>query len=70
MNSLDSLMVKATSQLRALQQQATRRLVRGDSERGSITVEQILWVVAMVALVGIVVAAITAFINTQVGKIA
>ena len=42
MSSLDSLLVKTTSRLRALQQQATRRLVRGDSERGSITVEQIL----------------------------
>ena len=70
MSSLDSLLVMTTSRLRALQQQATRRLVRGDSERGSITVEQILGVVAMIALVGMVVAAITAFVNTQIGKIA
>ena len=35
---------------------------RGDPERGSVTMEQVLWGVAAIAFVGIVVAAIRAFV--------
>lgn len=38
-------------------------------ERGSITIEQVLWAVAIIGLVGVVVGAITMFINKEVGKI-
>ena len=39
-----------------------RAKLRGDPERGSVTMEQVLWGVAAIAFVGIVVAAIRAFV--------
>ena len=39
------------------------------SERGSVTIEHVLWAVAVIAFVGIVVAAITAYVQAQSGKI-
>ena len=39
------------------------------SERGSVTTEHVLWAVAVIAIVGIVVAAITAYVKTQAGNI-
>ncbi len=38
-------------------------------ERGSVTMEQVLWAVAVIAIVAIVVAAITSFVNAQAAKI-
>ena len=38
-------------------------------ERGSVTMEQVLWAVAVIAIVGIVVAAIKAFVTSESGKI-
>lgn len=51
---------------------ATRHQSRGSehgSERGSVTTEHVLWAVAVIAIVGIVVAAITAYVKTQAGNI-
>lgn len=45
----------------ALGEHAQTKL-RGDPERGSVTMEQVLWGVAAIAFVGIVVAAIRAFV--------
>ena len=39
------------------------------SERGSVTTEHVLWAVAVIAIVGIVVAAVTSYVQTQSGKI-
>lgn len=39
------------------------------SERGSVTTEHVLWAVAVIAIVGIVVAAITSYVQAQSGKI-
>lgn len=39
------------------------------SERGSVTTEHVLWAVAVIAIVGIVVAAITTYVQAQSGKI-
>ena len=39
------------------------------SERGSVTTEHVLWAVAVIAIVGIVVAAITSYVKTQAGNI-
>ena len=39
------------------------------SERGSVTTEHVLWAVAVIAIVGIVVAAVTTYVTTQAGKI-
>ena len=39
------------------------------NERGSVTTEHVLWAVAVIAIVGIVVAAVTAYVQAQSGKI-
>ena len=46
---------------------ALRRAAR--DERGSVTTEHVLWAVAVIAIVGIVVAAVTSYVTTQSGKI-
>ncbi|MEP7739949.1 hypothetical protein ABKW28_20080 [Nocardioides sp. 31GB23] len=38
-------------------------------ERGSVTTEHVLWAVAVIAIVGIVVAAVKTFVEIQAGKI-
>lgn len=38
-------------------------------ERGSVTIEHVVWAVAVIAIVGIVVAAIRAYVTTQAGNI-
>ncbi|GAB3862561.1 hypothetical protein GCM10028801_28260 [Nocardioides maradonensis] len=45
----------------------TRKTSR--SERGSVTTEHVLWAVAVIAIVGIVVAAITSYVTKQSGNI-
>lgn len=45
----------------------TTRRCRG--ERGSVTTEHVLWAVAVIAIVGIVVAAVKAYVESQAGKI-
>ena len=44
---------------------ATRR----SHERGSVTIEQVLWAVAVIAIVGIVVLAIRAYVSSEAAKI-
>ncbi|MFD6177252.1 MULTISPECIES: hypothetical protein [unclassified Isoptericola] len=39
------------------------------SERGSVTIEHVVWAVAAIAFVGLAVVAIKAFLTTQAGKI-
>jgi len=41
----------------------------GRDERGSVTIEQVIWAGAVIVIVGIVVAAITGYVKTQSGKI-
>lgn len=38
-------------------------------ERGSVTIENVLWAVAVIAIVAIVVAAIRAYVTSQSGNI-
>ncbi len=38
-------------------------------ERGSVTIQEVLWAVAAIAIVGIVVAAIRAFVTSESAKI-
>jgi hypothetical protein len=38
-------------------------------ERGSVTIEHVMWSVAVIAIVGIVVAAVRAYVTTQAGNI-
>lgn len=39
------------------------------SERGSVTMEHVLWAVAVIGIVGIVVAAVTSYVTSQAGNI-
>ncbi|MGN6129933.1 MAG: hypothetical protein ACTHOK_06295 [Nocardioidaceae bacterium] len=50
-----------------LQTRPRIRLTR--DERGSVTTEHVLWAVAVIAIVGIVVAAVKAYVTTQAGNI-
>ena len=40
-----------------------------DPERGSVTIEQVAWAAAVIAIVAIEVAAIKAYVTTQVGRL-
>ena len=40
-----------------------------DPDRGSVTIEHVLWAVAVIAIVAIVVAAITTYVSAQAGLI-
>ena len=39
------------------------------SERGSVTIEQVLWAVAVIVIVGIAVLAITNYVTSEAAKI-
>ena len=39
------------------------------SERGSVTIENVIWAVAVIAIVGIVVLAITNYVKTKAAQI-
>ncbi len=43
--------------------------LEGDRDRGSVTMEQVLWAVAVIAFVGIVVAAIRSFVTSRAAQI-
>ena len=51
---------------------AQRRVLRVTmkDERGSVTIEHVLWAVAVLAFVAVVVGAIGSYINAKVGEIA
>ncbi len=43
--------------------------IKGDPQRGSVTIEQVIWAVAFIAIAGIVVAAITRYVTTKSASI-
>ena len=43
--------------------------LRPRDERGSVTTEHVLWAVAVIGIVGIVVAAVKAYVESQAGNI-
>ena len=45
------------------------RVTKNRDERGSVTIEQVIWAGAVILIVGIVVAAIRAFVTNEAGKI-
>ncbi len=51
-----------------LTETAQQRTTR-DPDRGSVTIEQVMWAVALIAIVGIVVVAIRGYVTTQAAKI-
>ena len=61
------MMIRLLSALLALQLELASRLRR--DQRGSVTTEHVLWAVAVIAIVGIVVAAVKAYVEAQAGKI-
>jgi hypothetical protein len=61
------MMIRLLSALLALKLEVESRLHRDD--RGSVTTEHVLWAVAVIAIVGIVVAAVKAYVEAQAGKI-
>ena len=46
-----------------------RTRAEGDPERGSVTIENVLWAVASIAFAGIVVAVIKAYVTSKAGEI-
>ena len=42
---------------------------RREDEEGSVTIENVLWAIAMIAIVGIVVTAITSYVTSKAGEI-
>lgn len=46
-----------------------RARARLRTEQGSVTIEQVLWAVAVITIVGIVVLAITAYVTSEAAKI-
>jgi heme/copper-type cytochrome/quinol oxidase subunit 2 len=55
--------------LQITQLRAEHRVRSARSERGSVTVEHVLWAVAVIAIVAIVVAAVKAYVTSQSGKL-
>ena len=62
---LIALQLAALTALASLENRVTRQR----DERGSVTIQEVLWAVAAIAIVGIVVAAIRAFVTSESGKI-
>ncbi|MBM0127923.1 hypothetical protein [Pimelobacter simplex] len=60
-----ALQLAAMTVLVSLEDRATRQR----DERGSVTIQEVLWAVAAIAIVAIVVAAIKAFVTSESGKI-
>ena len=44
-------------------------VTRGRTDRGSVTIEQVIWAAAVIAIVAIVVTAITNSVTTKAGQI-
>jgi len=59
---LHTALLRADHRLRA-------RLAPARSERGSVTTEHVLWAVAVIAIVGVVVAAVKAYVTNQAGNL-
>lgn len=60
-----ALQLAAIAALASVENRVTRRR----DDRGSVTIQEVLWAVAAIAIVGIVVAAIRAFVTSESGKI-
>lgn len=62
---LIALQLAALTALASLEDRVTRHR----DERGSVTIEQVLWAGAVIVIVGIVVAAIKFFVTSESAKI-
>ena len=59
---LHTILVRADTGLRV-------QLNSPRNERGSVTTEHVLWAVAVIAIVGIVVAAVKSYVTSQAGNL-
>lgn len=62
-------MLKLLVQLQAAVFIAERRLRSAAGQRGSVTTEHVIWAVSVIAIVGVVVAAVKAYVASQAGKL-
>ncbi len=60
-----ALQLAALTTLAALEGRVTKKR----DQRGSVTIEQVIWAGAVIVIVGIVVAAIKAFVTSESAKI-
>ena len=68
--TLNLLGVRLMAPLDRTLDQAHARLRRANrGERGSVTIEQVIWAVAMIAIAAIVVGAITAYVRSKSNQI-
>jgi heme/copper-type cytochrome/quinol oxidase subunit 2 len=63
-------LLRTTTSFRARTRASTfaRHSIKRD-ERGSVTTEHVLWAVAVIGIVGIVVAAVKAYVTSQAGSL-
>jgi hypothetical protein len=52
-----------------LQERAHTTLEQRHRDRGSVSMDQVIWAVAVIAIAGVVVAAVTAYVKKKAGQI-
>ena len=57
------------AQITAHAEEQQELLAQARDDRGSITIEQVIWAVGMIAVVGIVLGAIKAFVSSKADEI-
>lgn len=67
MNALAAQLTTLTAAMRERVDRASR--IETADEEGSITIEQVLWAVAIIAIVGIVVTVITNYVTSKSSEI-
>lgn len=67
--TLHTLGIRLTDKSLELPDRAKKTLRERDHEAGSLTMENVLWAVAIIAIVGIAVGAITVYVRSQSGKL-
>jgi len=69
MNRLTAILLALLTAQSSPSKLVTRVRRRSLHERGSVTIEHVLWSVAVIAIVAIVVAAVKAYVTAQAGNI-
>lgn len=63
------LQLAALTAIAGLEKRVTQGRDEGRDERGSVTIEQVIWAGAVIVIVAVVVAAIKAFVTSEAAKI-
>jgi hypothetical protein len=69
MRQLPTKLYVSGQQFKTALEDAIRRRAGANDERGSVTIEQVAWAVAIIAIVAIAAAAIRTYITTQAGRL-